>query len=345
MKKFYAVIGNPPYQEEFTDDGNKSYASPIYHKFMDSVEPVADRVELITPARFLFDAGSTPKSWNRKKLEDPHFKVMKYEGDASAVFPDTDIKGGVAVTYRDRSQDFGSIAVFSPYDEMNSVRHKVFANDPDSMESIAVSRTAYRLTDALHHDYPEAANQLSKGHAFDMSTNIFDRLPQVFHATKPDDGCEYALILGRENENRVTKWIRRNYINDVVNFGSYKLFMSSANGAGRFGEALADAVIGNPHEGATETFISLGNFTTQVEAENVAKYVRCKFTRAMLGIMKSTQHLTPKTWRFVPLQDFTSASDIDWDKPVSDIDRQLYAKYGLDDKEITFIESHVKEMN
>ena len=51
------------------------------------------------------------------------------------------------------------------------------------------------------------------------------------------------------------------------------------------------------------------------------------------------------TWRCIPLQDFTSNSDIDWSQSVADIDRQLYAKYGLDDEEIRFIESHVKEMD
>jgi type II restriction enzyme len=49
-------------------------------------------------------------------------------------------------------------------------------------------------------------------------------------------------------------------------------------------------------------------------------------------------------WRTIPLQDFTSSSDIDWSKSISDIDQQLYRKYGLDDDEIAFIESHVKEM-
>lgn len=95
-KKFYAVIGNPPYQLSTTetDSGNKTYAPPIYHEFMDSAFDVSDKVELITPARFLFDAGSTPKAWNRKMLNDTHFKVLHYEEDASDVFPNTDIKGG-----------------------------------------------------------------------------------------------------------------------------------------------------------------------------------------------------------------------------------------------------------
>ncbi len=62
---------------------------------------VCDKVELITPARFLFDAGSTPKLWNMKMLQDEHLKVIEYEEDASKIFPNTEIKGGVAITYRE----------------------------------------------------------------------------------------------------------------------------------------------------------------------------------------------------------------------------------------------------
>ncbi|MBQ9815008.1 MAG: Eco57I restriction-modification methylase domain-containing protein, partial [Lachnospiraceae bacterium] len=104
--KFDFVIGNPPYQEEqiSTDaEGSlKNYAPPIYHVFMDASYSVADRVELITPARFLFNAGSTPKHWNEKMLNDEHFKVLYYEEDGHKVFPtlSTPLRGGVAITYR-----------------------------------------------------------------------------------------------------------------------------------------------------------------------------------------------------------------------------------------------------
>lgn len=64
----------------------------------------------------------------------------------------------------------------------------------------------------------------------------------------------------------------------------------------------------------------------------------------MLGILKITQDNNKPTWRYVPMQDFTADSDIDWSKSVAEIDRQLYAKYGLDKDEIAFIETHVKEM-
>jgi type II restriction enzyme len=50
-------------------------------------------------------------------------------------------------------------------------------------------------------------------------------------------------------------------------------------------------------------------------------------------------------WAYVPIQNFTSSSDIDWSKSIAEIDQQLYRKYGLSDEEIEFIETHVKEMN
>lgn len=97
--------------------------------------------------------------------------------------------------------------------------------------------------------------------------------------------------------------------------------------------------------GHTQSFVSIGNFETEEEADALVKYLKSKFSRALLGILKVTQDITPRVWGLVPLQDFTSESDIDWSKPIPDIDRQLYAKYGLDESEIEFIETHVKEMD
>lgn len=82
--KFDFCIGNPPYQEEAVGE-QKTFAAPVYNKFMDAAYQVADKVELIHPARFLFNAGSTPKAWNNKMLNDKHFKILHYEGDANKI--------------------------------------------------------------------------------------------------------------------------------------------------------------------------------------------------------------------------------------------------------------------
>ena len=96
--------------------------------------------------------------------------------------------------------------------------------------------------------------------------------------------------------------------------------------------------------GFTHTFLGLGGFDSKEEAEAALKYIKCKFVRALLGVLKVTQDLNADKWKYVPLQDFTSSSEIDWSASIPEIDRQLYAKYGLDENEIAFIESHVKEM-
>ena len=88
--KFDFCIGNPPYQEETEGTSDK----PVYNYFMDEAYKIADKTVLISPARFLFNAGKTPTAWNEKMLNDPHLKVLFYEQDSSKVFSNTDIKGG-----------------------------------------------------------------------------------------------------------------------------------------------------------------------------------------------------------------------------------------------------------
>jgi hypothetical protein len=96
--------------------------------------------------------------------------------------------------------------------------------------------------------------------------------------------------------------------------------------------------------GSTDTFISVGRFSALFEAENCMKYIKTKIARTMLGVLKATQHNPKSTWRYVPLQNFTKKSDIDWSESVSGIDWQLYKKYGLTKEEIDFIESKIKPM-
>ncbi len=342
--KFDFIIGNPPYQDETLGD-NKGFAPPIYNKFLENAYDIADVVEMIHPARFLFNAGSTPKQWNQQMLSDPHLKVLYYEQDSSKVFQNTDIKSGVVITYHDNNKDFGAIETFTAYSELNSIMKKINNYNDGSFSKIVITRTAYRFTKQLHEEHPEAITQLSDGHAYDMSTNIFERLPQVFFDEKPADDFSYIQIIGREKNERVYKYIRADYINKVVNLYKYKIFLPKANGIGTLGEVLSQPVIAEPGVGATETFLSIGAFDTVEEVNAALKYVKTKFTRILLGVLKTTQDITPAKWEKVPLQNFTTNSDIDWSKSVHEIDEQLYKKYGLTDDEIQFIESHAKEMN
>lgn len=127
------------------------------------------------------------------------------------------------------------------------------------------------------------------------------------------------------------------------------VFAQTNGGAGTITEEKAAAVMGEPTvyyemTGFTDSFICVGLGRDKVAADNCAKYIRTKFMRALLATLKRTGSITKDKWANVPVQDFTPNSDIDWTKSIPEIDRQLYAKYGLDKTEIEFIESHVKEM-
>lgn len=99
-----------------------------------------------------------------------------------------------------------------------------------------------------------------------------------------------------------------------------------------------------PNEICTETYIVIDAFDTKYEAVSLYNYIKTKFCRFLILQITSTQHITKSNYALVPLQNFTSSSDINWNKPVSDIDRQLYVKYGLTEEEAAFIESMIKPM-
>ena len=107
---------------------------------------------------------------------------------------------------------------------------------------------------------------------------------------------------------------------------------------------LSTPVLEGPGVAVTQTFIALGSFESAESAEACLKYVKSKFARALLGVLKITQDNPAKVWKYVPLQDFTTVADIDWSKVMAQVDQQLYAKYGLDPEEIAFIEAKVKPM-
>lgn len=341
--KFNFIIGNPPYQME-TQGGNK-FRLPIYHKFLESSYQISDRVELIHPARFLFNAGATPKKWNQKMLNDTHLKVIYFWKDSEVVFPDTEIKGGVAITYRDSNKNFGAIGTFTAYPELNDILQKIQQYPGiEQLSGIAIPRYAYHFTEKMHMDHPEAISQLNDKHLNDLVSNIFKLLPQIFFDVKPKDGEDYIQILGRIGNKRVYKYIRAGYINNVKNLYKYKVYIPKAYSSSMLGQPIPCPIIANPGMGATETFLGIGSFGTKEEAISLIKYIKTKFARILIGSLKPTQNCTPHTLDNVPLQNFTSTSDINWSKPIPEIGQQLYHKYGLNQHEIDFIESNAKEM-
>ena len=341
-KLFYYCIGNPPYQDE-TIGNNESFAPPVYHKFMDSACLIADKFELITPARFLFNAGSTPKLWNEKMLNNEHFKVLSYTPKSQDVFDNTDIKGGVAISYYDNTNKFDAIETFTSFPELNTILKKINPRtESNSLMSIIYNQIRFDL-EALFKEHPEQKRGIgSDGKDSRFESNIFEKI-SIFTENKisEDDICSIGVIKNK----RVYRYIPRRFVEmKHENLEKYKVLVPASNGSGALGEIMATPLIGEPLIGFTRTFIGIGSFETKLEAENAMKYIKTKFCRTALGILKITQSNKRNVWKYVPLQDFTNESDIDWSKSIKEIDQQLYKKYNLSEDEIKFIEEKVREM-
>lgn len=283
-KKFDVVIGNPPYQEDSV--GDSTHNMPIYDKFMEAAYEVAEKVVLITPARFLFNAGYTPKAWNAKMLADPHLSVPIYVRNSTDLFPGTKIRAGVAVTYRDAGRKGEPIGIFTEYPELNAILHKVTNSNFEPLETVGMtSGRSYRYTDKMHEDHPTAADVLSEGHQYVIGPHAFERVGFLYSSAQPKDEYEYVRVFGRVDNKRAYRWIRRDYVDGPASLGKYKVAVPAANELNRLGQMAAPEVVA-PDVAVTQTFLTIGEFDTEAEAQACFKYVKTKFARAMLYVLK-----------------------------------------------------------
>jgi len=326
--KFKAVVGNPPYQ--LNTDTN--FAKPIYHLFFEAAKSLdSDYVSLIHPARFLFNAGATPKEWNRQMLNDKHLSLLMYEADSQKIFSGVGIAGGICITLWSKNNlDGGLGGTFIASEELRKIINKVKVG---GFDKIVGSRGETKLTISLDKKYP---NDLR------IAPNYFDRFPKYFNAEKHSENDIKIVGLLKGNK-RAERFIKRDMIKDQK-LNTWKVFLPKSNGNGGIDGSIGVPILGAPFVGCTYTFLQIGSFGKELEANNCLKYIKTKFCRILLGTLKVTQDNSKNTWKNVPLQDFTNKSDIDWSKSISEIDKQLYKKYELDKKEIDFIEIHVKPM-
>ena len=364
--KWDFAIGNPPYQESGTTN-NKAEA--VYPHFYEGAEDIAERYLLISPARFLFNAGLTPKVWNEKMLSDKHIKLEKYYNNSADIFPNTSINGGVAIVYRDSTKMFRPIFDFIPDEDLRKISEHFEKDEAHNMTSIMYGgRSVLKFNDYFLQVFPDTKNrilesiqrkhpeitELGTNEEYEIKSSSFERTPYAFIDKQPKESEKYYRLLGIENGKRTYKWVKREYLKPRYplhnNLEFYKIFIAKADGAaGTIGKPvpariLGTPVIGEPGESSFPSFISIGAFNTKQEAINAEKYIKSKLVRTLLGILKVTQDVTPAKWAYVPLQDFTDKSDINWNTSIANIDKQLYKKYGLSQEEIDFIETHVKEM-
>ncbi|HNE92405.1 MAG TPA: hypothetical protein PLV16_11250, partial [Agitococcus sp.] len=253
---------------------------------------------------------------------------------------------------------------FVPDENLRNIASKFNPEPSKNLPSIMFGgRSDLKFNNKFLEDYPNSPQkrleQIQRKHPevlvlgtneeYELKSSTFDSLDYVFLEKEPKNSYNYWKLLGLYNGERTYRWIEKKYMEarypENNNLEKFKVFVPKANGSGMMGEVLSTPVIGTPSMSATPTFISIGAFDTEIEAKNLMNYIKSKFARALLGILKITQDNPPLKWTYIPLQDFTPNSDIDWSKSIAQIDQQLYGKYGLNQEEIDFIESKVKAMD
>lgn len=325
--KFNAIIGNPPYQE--TTETN--FSKPLYHLFFEISKSLApDYLSLIHPARFLFNAGATPKEWNDKMLNDPHLSISLYEANSQNIFPSVDIKGGICVTFWSLKNCSGGLGgAFVVNNVLREILKKVKSGGFEKIVGTRGGTRAKRFLDSYNR--PRSY----------FPSSIFTTDQERFSEKK--DNTHQVKIIGLIDNRRIERYVNDALISDS-NLMKWKLFIPKSNGTGAFGETLSTPIVSGPLTGCTESFIQIGPFESQIEAQNCLKYIKTKLSRALLGTLKVTQDNPKSVWKNIPLQDFTPNSDINWTKPIPEIDQQLYKKYKLSGEEVAFIESMIKPM-
>lgn len=250
----------------------------------------------------------------------------------------------------DNTANIGPIGLFTTKETLthiaNKVKRAIDENGNKTIKDILYGQTKMNL-DQVYVDFPNYQSIRPQSHIRDacLGTDALIIFPEML-VKQQDDEHPYG-IYGLINKKRCTRYINPKYVlrtDTTTQFGKWKVLVPKANGSGAIGEVISTPVIGTPVIGHTMSFRSIGAYDTREEAENLLKYVKSKFFRTMVGVLKTTQDMPPRVFAYVPLQDFTANSDIDWSKSIPEIDQQLYRKYNLNQDEIDFIETHVKPM-
>lgn len=341
--KFDVVIGNPPYQE--SDGGAQASASPIYHKFVELAKSLnPNHISLIMPSRW-YTGGKGLDNFRADMLSDSTIRDLYDFPNPDEVFPNTNIRGGVCVVHWDsewNNQKDLTRVITMDGGKVTAEVHRMLAED-----GVDIFIRDYRILNILTkieatHQHKGKISEIASPRKPYGFSGFFIRDKRFYaDATDLTDPvvCYGKGAVGYVERAEVTtkkEWI-----------DCWKVLTARANNIGtELNDDNFNTIIAGPGTICTETYIVLGADLglTEQQAHNLSNYMKTKFARLLHATAKSSQDAARTTYKFIPLQDFTSHSDIDWSQAIAEIDAQLYRKYRLSDDEIEFIESKVKEM-
>ncbi|MFR1620756.1 Eco57I restriction-modification methylase domain-containing protein [Megamonas funiformis] len=342
IMKFDAIVGNPPYM--IMDGGAKASAKPIYNYFIESSKKVKPKyMSFIIPTRW-YTGGKGLDDFRKSMLNDKHMELIHDYLTPEYIFSNTNIRGGVCyfLWNKDYNNEVDLIRVITHQNEkiVSDIKRKFKIEEVDifirDAQAILILDKIVKQETKLLSMYVSSLKPFGfrgyfiKDKRFHLDKNNLDN-PIICYGK----GKLLGYVERAEVKNHI-EWI------DV-----WKIFTPRANNIGtELSDDNLNSFIGEPGSICTESYIAMGMELnlTKIMAINLTKYLKTKFLRFLHGIAKSSQDATAKTYQFVPLQDFSDESDIDWSKSIAEIDQQLYAKYKFSKDEIDYVESKIKPM-
>ena len=335
------VLGNPPYHETITSaTDNDSLGKQLFPWFVMCSTQIASKfTSMKTPSRW-FTGDAQDKSFVKLRhymQENNHIKKIANYKDEKEVFDGVEIKGGISYFLYEQSHtgqvEFVNIS--------KGVRESQVRNlFEDGLDIIISDSVNYPLICKVKtEDFVPLTTITTGRNAF----GIIGKPSVVNSISKKEHFPGACELRCKANEIR---WIKADAVTKNKDiFEKYKVYISkSAGNPNSDAKVIGYPYVGAPQSACTDSLFPIGKFDTLEEAENLAKYMKTKFLRYMVSILKTSQNVTQIVYGFVPIQDFTASSDIDWSKTVEEIDQQLYVKYGLSPEEIEHIESMIKSV-
>lgn len=321
--KFDVIIGNPPYQLEVGIEKD-NYAIPLYHKFIQQAKKLRPRfISMIIPSRW-FAGGRGMDDFREEMLHDTRLQILVDYPNAADCFPGIDLSGGVC--YFLWNSEYNGICkiVSNRGKDYQSTMNRPLL-EPGNDTFIRFNEAIPIIRKIIAYKEPTFDSLVSPQTPFGIVSSFKDYSDKPFEesiAIYTVNGIKYI------REDQVSK--NRQWISP------YKVFISKSYGERgaypyRF---LAKPFIGTPRSCCTQTYLMIGPFNTSIECENVISYINTRFFRFCIMQKKNTQDAMRGVYSYVPIQDFSQS----W------TDEKLYAKYGITDEEIKFIESMVRPM-
>ncbi len=342
--KFDAIVGNPPYQETISkNESNRSLSKQLFPEFIKAAIKINTKYSsLITPSRW-FTGEAQDGSFIALRdfvKKQNHFVCIYNYSVASNVFDNVYIAGGVNYYLFDTSYT-GKVDFYNYNNGIVSKQRRDLFEE--GLDIVLTSSENYNILQKVKANNFVSLTTITKGRdAFGITGKDAKNISSVQYF----DGA-YELRCAYEE----IRFVDKKYITKNQTLADkWKVFISKGNGgAGTLGDEKQVAILGKPYVGkpqsvCTDSLIPIGAFETEIEAKNLQKYIKTKFVRYMVGILKVSQNVSQNVYQFVPVQDFTNKSKIDWSQSISNIDKKLYEIYGLTPTEIDLIENKIKPM-